>query len=403
VAIAKGKHPVPFRTRKLSSSAPMVLRGGPRGRVGRRRTTFLGAASPKRPPLLLRPACCDWCRPCWRARKVDTWWGKSRGAETAASQAAAVPGGEARQAVPAAVPAGRVALRGAVAPRAPVIPEGAEVPQDAEAPRAAVMPAGVQALYDTEVLLAVRPAVPAGLRVTPAAPGPVPAGAALDPAAAAPVPAGAVLHRAGAVLHRAAAVRHALTSQDAHEVQPGVGRHPAGVVRGNALRDRAGRKAQAAAGVPRAAMMLAPRPDRRLSAGTGHPGPAETGPGRRAAAGRGPAGREAGVGAGPGQRAAVGPGPASQEAAAGGPASQEAAAGPGPAGRAPGAGPGPAGQQKAGDGPATQAGRNGRVALAGRCGLPRRGRRCPSASPRISWIHRCGPNCAPCPAISPTR
>src|SRR5581483_10634217 len=36
--IAKGKHPVPFRTRKLSSSAPMVLRGGPRGRVGRRRT-----------------------------------------------------------------------------------------------------------------------------------------------------------------------------------------------------------------------------------------------------------------------------------------------------------------------------------------------------------------------------
>src|SRR6266536_2620487 len=39
-AIAKGKHPVPFRTRKLSSSAPMVLRGGPRGRVGRRRTSF---------------------------------------------------------------------------------------------------------------------------------------------------------------------------------------------------------------------------------------------------------------------------------------------------------------------------------------------------------------------------
>ena len=36
--IAKRKHPVPFRTRKLSSSAPMVLRGRPRGRVGRRRT-----------------------------------------------------------------------------------------------------------------------------------------------------------------------------------------------------------------------------------------------------------------------------------------------------------------------------------------------------------------------------
>src|SRR5262249_19698645 len=39
VAIAKGKHPVPFRTRKLSPSAPMVLRGRLRGRVGRRRTS----------------------------------------------------------------------------------------------------------------------------------------------------------------------------------------------------------------------------------------------------------------------------------------------------------------------------------------------------------------------------
>src|SRR3954469_5899042 len=38
--IASGKRPVPFRTRKLSPTAPMVLRGGPRGRVGRRRTFF---------------------------------------------------------------------------------------------------------------------------------------------------------------------------------------------------------------------------------------------------------------------------------------------------------------------------------------------------------------------------
>jgi hypothetical protein len=36
---ASGKHPVPFRTRKLSLSAPMVLHGGPCGRLGRRRTT----------------------------------------------------------------------------------------------------------------------------------------------------------------------------------------------------------------------------------------------------------------------------------------------------------------------------------------------------------------------------
>src|SRR6478752_6594935 len=37
-AIAKGKHPVPSRTRKLSLSAPMVLQPRGCGRVGRRRT-----------------------------------------------------------------------------------------------------------------------------------------------------------------------------------------------------------------------------------------------------------------------------------------------------------------------------------------------------------------------------
>ena len=46
--IAKGKDPVPFRTRKLSSSAPMVMRGGPRGRVGRRRTCTEEGRSPHR-------------------------------------------------------------------------------------------------------------------------------------------------------------------------------------------------------------------------------------------------------------------------------------------------------------------------------------------------------------------
>src|SRR5437764_3419737 len=38
--MAKGKRPVPFRTRKLCPSAPMVLRARVRGRVGRRRTFF---------------------------------------------------------------------------------------------------------------------------------------------------------------------------------------------------------------------------------------------------------------------------------------------------------------------------------------------------------------------------
>src|SRR5690606_25281228 len=40
VVIASGKRPVTFRTRKLRLTAPMVLRGGPRGRVGHRRTFF---------------------------------------------------------------------------------------------------------------------------------------------------------------------------------------------------------------------------------------------------------------------------------------------------------------------------------------------------------------------------
>ena len=38
--IARGKRPVPFRTRKLSPSAPMVLHSPGCGRVGRRRTSF---------------------------------------------------------------------------------------------------------------------------------------------------------------------------------------------------------------------------------------------------------------------------------------------------------------------------------------------------------------------------
>ena len=38
VVMAAGKHPFPFRTRKLSPPAPMVLGGWPPGRVGRRRS-----------------------------------------------------------------------------------------------------------------------------------------------------------------------------------------------------------------------------------------------------------------------------------------------------------------------------------------------------------------------------
>ena len=38
---AKGVHPIPSRTRKLSPSASMVLRGRPRGRVDRRQPIFI--------------------------------------------------------------------------------------------------------------------------------------------------------------------------------------------------------------------------------------------------------------------------------------------------------------------------------------------------------------------------
>ena len=38
--ITEGKHPIPFRTRKLSPPVPMVLRGQLRGRVGRCRVFY---------------------------------------------------------------------------------------------------------------------------------------------------------------------------------------------------------------------------------------------------------------------------------------------------------------------------------------------------------------------------
>src|ERR1700685_2843955 len=56
-AIARGKHPVPSRTRKLSPSAPMVLRGRPRGRVGHRRTYLPEKADPQGPAFFAFRGC----------------------------------------------------------------------------------------------------------------------------------------------------------------------------------------------------------------------------------------------------------------------------------------------------------------------------------------------------------
>ncbi len=53
--MAAGSHPFPFRTRKLSPPAPMVLGGRPPGRVGRRRITFAKGPSKEGPFAVFGP------------------------------------------------------------------------------------------------------------------------------------------------------------------------------------------------------------------------------------------------------------------------------------------------------------------------------------------------------------
>src|SRR5437764_15407208 len=61
VAMARGKHLFPFRTEKLSPSAPMVL--GPRGpgRVGRRRLISTKGRPRGRPFVVLGGTSAFWC------------------------------------------------------------------------------------------------------------------------------------------------------------------------------------------------------------------------------------------------------------------------------------------------------------------------------------------------------
>src|SRR5690625_8049432 len=56
VVIAWGKRPVPFRTRQLRLTAPMVLQPGGCGRVGHRRTIINGVV-PHQPPSPVPPVC----------------------------------------------------------------------------------------------------------------------------------------------------------------------------------------------------------------------------------------------------------------------------------------------------------------------------------------------------------
>src|SRR5579871_2722288 len=62
VAMARGKHLFPFRTEKLSPSAPMVLGSQGPGRVGRRRFNVRAGARASG-PFLVRP-CASLVRPC---------------------------------------------------------------------------------------------------------------------------------------------------------------------------------------------------------------------------------------------------------------------------------------------------------------------------------------------------
>src|SRR5262245_52651270 len=57
-ALARGKYPVPSRTRKSSLSAPMVLQPEGCGRVGRRRTSFRGGHPLRRVASLAFPHQC---------------------------------------------------------------------------------------------------------------------------------------------------------------------------------------------------------------------------------------------------------------------------------------------------------------------------------------------------------
>ena len=55
VVIVEGLHPFPSRTRKLSPPTPMVLRGKPRGRVGRCQGIFIVQPFEKKYPLRMNP------------------------------------------------------------------------------------------------------------------------------------------------------------------------------------------------------------------------------------------------------------------------------------------------------------------------------------------------------------
>src|SRR3954469_23704567 len=55
VVLASGKRPVPFRTRKLSLTAPMVLQPKGCGRVGHRRTQHEEEEDPGREPETVLP------------------------------------------------------------------------------------------------------------------------------------------------------------------------------------------------------------------------------------------------------------------------------------------------------------------------------------------------------------
>ena len=127
VAIAEGRHPVPYRTRKLSPPAPMVLPGKLGGRVGRRRDSSRSAA----PEAALRRSRPWACAPGRVPARCAPWRTTKRSRTVPGAPPPARPGAPAAATPPTPAPAASPA----VPPEAPAPPPNGQADPGAAAPR----------------------------------------------------------------------------------------------------------------------------------------------------------------------------------------------------------------------------------------------------------------------------